>query len=153
MAAGLIILAEDDAKLRKMYADFLGAQGYTVVTAQDGEEALQLLYKLTPRVLILDIMMPGLDGVETCRRARKIVDPEVPILFLTATDNMETVKECLMAGGDDYMIKTTRLDKILERVAHWTKTGPRREAAKRRADRMSGPDAAAAAAAPASNRA
>jgi DNA-binding response OmpR family regulator len=121
----MIVLAEDDPKLRKLYTDFLEVNGFTVAAAKDGNEVLGLLHVITPMVLILDIMMPIMDGIETCRRARKIIGGNVPIMFLTAVDNLDRLQECMEAGGDDYVTKTQPLERILERVKHWSRRSAR----------------------------
>ena len=132
MSTGMIVLAEDDPKLRKLYSDFFEVNGYTVAAAKDGVEAIGLLHGITPSVLILDIMMPNMDGIETCRRARKIIGGEVPVMFLTASDNLDRLQECVQAGGDDYIMKTQPLDRILERVKHWTRSSVRADMMARR---------------------
>ncbi len=122
MAAGIIILAEDNQKLRKLYVDLLEADGFTVITAGDGEEALKLLHKVVnPSLIVLDIMMPKFDGIETCRRAQQILRGRVPIVFLSALEDTGTLRECLEAGGDDYIIKSASLQEIRDRVRYWTK--------------------------------
>jgi CheY-like chemotaxis protein len=132
MASGLIILAEDEPKLRRLYSDFLELHGFCVVTATNGEEVLTLLYNLKPKLIILDIMMPKMDGIETCRQARKLLNSDIPIIFLTAADNMGKVADCMQAGGDDYIIKSESLEHILSRVRHWAKMIPRADADRRR---------------------
>ena len=117
--SGVILLAEDDQRLRTLYTDTLEAAGYSVISARDGEEALELLYRVQPKVILLDIMMPRLDGVETCKRARKIVGNEVPIIFLTTLDELDALHECVAAGGDDYLIKSESVITIVERVGRW----------------------------------
>ena len=99
--SGIILFAEDDRKLRKLYTDALEASGYNVITATDGDEALELLHTVRPKLILLDVMMPNLNGIETCRRARKMIGSEVPIVFLTALDQLSTVHDCISAGGDD----------------------------------------------------
>jgi DNA-binding response OmpR family regulator len=131
-ASGLVILVEDDSKLRKLYSDMLRSLGYTVITAKDGEEGLSLLFTNVPRLLLLDIIMPNMDGIELCRRAREILGPRIPILFLTALDQLEIVQVCLEAGGDDYIVKGSDLKTIANRVRHWTKVGSSRKAEKHR---------------------
>lgn len=131
-ASGLVILVEDDSKLRKLYSDMLRSLGYTVITAKDGEEGLSLLFTNVPRLLMLDIIMPNMDGIELCRRAREILGPRIPILFLTALDQLEIVQVCLEAGGDDYIVKGSDLKTIANRVRHWTKIGSSRKAEKHR---------------------
>lgn len=133
MSQGLIILAEDDAKLRRLYADFLTANDYKVVVARDGIDVLGLLNKgHIPRLLILDVMMPKLDGIETCRRARELLGPQVPILFLTASDRLDKLQDCMEAGGDDFLIKSDRLDEILLRINYWVTFAARLDAQGRR---------------------
>lgn len=131
-SSGLIILVEDDHKLRKLYSDMLRSHGYTVIAAKDGEEGLSLLFTNTPRLLILDIIMPNMDGIELCRRAREILGPRIPIIFMTALDQLEIVQVCLEAGGDDYIVKGSNLKTIADRVRYWTKMGSSRKAEKHR---------------------
>jgi DNA-binding response OmpR family regulator len=134
MSVRPIILAEDNDKLRRMYADMLEASGFKVMKASDGEKAIGLLHKIVnPQLIILDVMMPRLDGIETCRRVRKMqgLHP-CPILFLTALDNPETILECLRAGGDDYLVKSAPLTEVLERVQTWAKRGSSDEGLERR---------------------
>lgn len=119
MPSGTILLAEDDPKLRKLYTDALSAAGYNVLAAKNGFEALELLNKLTPSVIILDVMMPKMSGIETCRRMRNRLNQRIPILFLTSLDRVENVHQCLEAGGDDYLIKSSSIKELLERVGHW----------------------------------
>ncbi|MFQ5783214.1 MAG: response regulator transcription factor [Alphaproteobacteria bacterium] len=134
MHSGLIILAEDDDKLRKLYSDYLGHQGFTIVAAKNGAEVLPLLHNLTPSILILDIMMPKMDGIEACRQARKIIGADVPVIFLTASDALDRLHECMAAGGDDYLIKSSKLNVLLQRVIHWTRATSRSETKRRRAE-------------------
>ena len=121
MGSGLIIIAEDNATQRKLYSEFLESRGFTVVTANNGHDALTLLQTLKPKVLILDIMMPVMDGIETCRRVREQLGRGLPIVFLTAADELDKLDECMQAGGNDYLIKTAPLDHILARVRYWAR--------------------------------
>jgi len=116
MNSGLVMVVDDDPNLRRIYHDVLTANGYSVIVAKSGEECLALLHRTVPKVLVLDIMMPEMDGIETCKRARKMVGESVPILFLTAADAMETVRACLEAGGDDYLMKQGSPAAVVERV-------------------------------------
>ncbi len=122
--SGIIFLAEDDRKLRKLYYDTLTASGYSVVTASDGAEALKLLHKVKPKLILLDVMMPNLNGIETCRRARKMIGSEVPIVFLTALDQVGSLHDCIAAGGDDYIVKSEGVATIIQRVGHWMQHAP-----------------------------
>ena len=99
MNSGLVMVVDDDPNLRRIYHDVLTAHGYSVIVAKSGEECLALLHRTIPKVLVLDIMMPEMDGIETCKRARKMVGENVPILFLTAADAMETVTAASKPAG------------------------------------------------------
>ena len=124
---GLILFAEDDRMLRKLYTDTLTAAGYSVLAASDGKKALELLRTVKPKLLLLDVMMPNLDGIETCRQARKIVGDEVPIVFLTALDQLSNVHDCISAGGDDYIVKSEGVASIVKRVGYWLQHKPERK--------------------------
>ena len=121
MGSGLIIIAEDNITQRKLYSEFLESRGFTVVTANNGHDALALLQTLKPKVLILDIMMPEMDGIETCRRVREQLGSGLPIVFLTAADELDRLDECMRAGGNDYLIKTASLNHILARISYWAR--------------------------------
>ena len=122
--------------MRTIYTDVLKASGYNVISASDGEEALELLHTVRPKLIILDIMMPNLDGIETCKRARKKIGSEVPIMFLTALDQLDTLHECIAAGGDDYIMKSESVATIVQRVRHWMKETPRRKRLAARRDTL-----------------
>ena len=135
-SSGLILFAEDDRRLRKLYTDALKASGYNVIAASDGDEALELLHTVKPKLLLLDVMMPNLNGIETCRRARKIIGSEVPIVFLTALDQLSNVHDCISAGGDDYIVKSEGVAAIIQRVGQWLQHKPGRERLSARRDTM-----------------
>ncbi len=115
-----IVLAEDDPDQRCLYTDFLNAHGFNVIAAANGLEALSLLHRVQPSLVLLDIMMPELNGIETCRRARLLIGYKIPIVFLTALDYADQVKEGIEAGGDDYLLKSSPLEVILQWVKYWT---------------------------------
>ena len=98
MSSGLIIVVDDNPSFRKLYSDFLSVHGYTVMTARSGAQGMKLLLNCTPKVLILDISMPGMDGIETCKQIRKIHGNDIPILFLTAFTDIDNLRACLHAG-------------------------------------------------------
>ena len=132
MSSGLIIVVDDNPTFRKMYSDFLGAHGYTVMTANSGPQGMKLLLNCTPKVLVLDISMPGMDGIETCGQIRKIHGNDIPILFLTAFNDVDKLRDCLHAGGDDYLIKSGDLDGLLDRIKFWSRAPNRSDARQRR---------------------
>lgn len=131
-SAGIIVLAEDDPRLRKLYTDTLTAAGYHVFSAGDGTEALGLLSKVTPKVVLLDVMMPRMNGIDACKRARGIVGDDVPILFLSTLDRLDVLRDCVAAGADDYMIKSDSLQTLVERVKQWSRQGGKGQLADRR---------------------
>jgi len=131
-SGGLIILAEDDPLIRRLYADALRIAGYTILAASSGDEALGFIAKAKPRLLILDVMMPGLNGIEVCKRARKTFGDDVPIVFLTALDRIDILRDCIAAGGDDYIIKTDSLKSMVERIKTWLQHGQRQGLTARR---------------------
>lgn len=116
---GLILLVDDNAMQRRLYDDVLSNQGYTVFAAETVKEAEQFLLGNLPSLIILDIMMPEIDGIEACQRFRKTLGERVPILFLTAADTMNVVMAAMKAGGDDYIVKSGSAANLLDRVKHW----------------------------------
>ena len=135
MVSGSIILVDDDAQFRKMYSEFLSIHGYTVITVESGAEAIKMLTNCTPTALLLDVSMPVMDGIETCKEIRRTHGGKTPIIFLTSFNEVEKIRECMLAGGDDFMIKSDKLDAVLERVAFWS-TGSNRHAARERRERI-----------------
>ena len=135
---GVILLAEDDRRLRKLYTDAFEASGYSILSVSDGDEALEMLHRVQPKVILLDIMMPRLSGIETCKRARKMLGSEVPIIFLTALDELDTLQDCIAAGGDDYLIKSESVATVIERVGRWVQQprGGNQQLAKRREEML-----------------
>jgi DNA-binding response OmpR family regulator len=132
MSKGTIILVDDDAAHRRLYGDFLGGHGYNIITAPDGHEALGLLYRVTPKLILLDIIMPEMNGIETCKRIRSNGEHKMPIIFVTSLEYADHIKEGLLAGGDDYILKNGSLDHVLDRVRYWSSSDARRKAEKRR---------------------
>lgn len=110
-----ILVVEDDAAVRDALERALGFEGYTIETATDGAVALSMLRKSSVDLVVLDVMMPHVDGLETCRRIRAGGD-DVPILMLTAKTTVGDRVEGLDAGADDYMAKPFALDELLARI-------------------------------------
>jgi DNA-binding response OmpR family regulator len=110
-----VLLVEDDRDIAEPLARALAREGYEVRTAGDGRVALETVLDAPPDLIILDVGLPGMDGLEVCRRVRD-VRPQVPILMLTARDGeLETVAG-LDAGADDYVTKPFRLSVLLARI-------------------------------------
>ena len=109
-----ILVIDDDPKVTVMLRRGLGYEGYTVDTALGGQEGLQLAREHSPDLVILDIMMPGMDGLEVCRRFR--TEGNVPVLMLTARDGVADRVVGLNAGADDYLVKPFAFEELLARV-------------------------------------
>ena len=110
-----VLLVEDDRDIAEPLARALAREGYEVGTAGDGRAALETVLDAPPDLIILDVGLPGMDGLEVCRHVRD-VRPQVPILMLTARDGeLETVAG-LDAGADDYVTKPFRLSVLLARI-------------------------------------
>lgn len=110
-----ILIVDDDKSITSVLKRGLGYEGYAVDTASDGEEGLDIARERPPDLVILDIMMPGMDGLEVCRRLR-MVDEKLPILMLTARDSVSDQVLGLETGADDYIIKPFVFDVLVARV-------------------------------------
>lgn len=109
------LVVDDEPQLADLMRRGLEMTGWHVATANDGFEALKIVRELNPDVVVLDIMMPGMDGVELLQRIRTIL-PEVPALFLTAKDAATDKVTGLEAGGDDYVSKPFSMKEVLLRL-------------------------------------
>lgn len=114
---------DDPANLRLLEAALVGA-GFTFLGCDSGSECLSLLRRVQPRVVLMDIMMPKMDGVEAVRRIRRDYPTlKVPVVYVTALRQMDHIKEGLAAGGNDYLIKPFDIEKLISRVEHWARLG------------------------------
>ncbi|MBE9113072.1 response regulator transcription factor [Nodosilinea sp. LEGE 07298] len=119
-----ILLVEDEEKLAKFVQLELSYEGYEVSVAHDGLSGLMAARDQTPDLIILDWMMPGLTGVEVCRRLRQ-TGTATPVILLTAKDDVSDRVEGLDAGADDYVVKPFSIEELLARVrAHLRRTEP-----------------------------
>jgi two-component system KDP operon response regulator KdpE len=109
-----ILVVDDAAQIRRVLKTALIARGYEVWTASSGEEALTLFRESSPNVVILDLALPGISGVEVCRRLRK--SSTVPIVILSVRDAEAEKVAALDAGADDYVTKPFGLDELLARI-------------------------------------
>jgi DNA-binding response OmpR family regulator len=113
-----LLMIEDDARLAQMVTEYLAQSGYAVTHANDGEKGLEQLPLLQPELVILDLMMPGIDGLEVCRRIRALPNDSarVPVLMLTAKgDPMDRIIG-LELGADDYLPKPFEPRELLARI-------------------------------------
>lgn len=114
MAESLLVV-DDDPKILSMMRRGLIFAGYDVNTVDSGEEALHQAMITVPDLVVLDVMLPGIDGFEVCRRLRS-AEPRLPILLLTARDRVPDRVAGLDAGADDYLVKPFAFDELLARI-------------------------------------
>lgn len=113
-AHATILVIDDDLALRQLVASTLKQEGYQVLTAADGQEGLRQMYQGHPDLLILDIIMPAMDGWTVCQRVREVSN--VPIIMLTAQSEPEEIVKGLDLGADDYLVKPFEMSVLLARV-------------------------------------
>ena len=109
-----ILVIEDEERIAQFLERGLTFEGYRVQLADDGQEGLNLARQNPPDLVILDLMLPGMDGLEVCRRLRAASD--IPIVILTARDTVEDRVIGLDSGADDYLLKPFSLDELLARL-------------------------------------
>jgi CheY-like chemotaxis protein len=110
----VVLVVDDDAMARRVVRTVLEADDFEVVEARDGETALQLATAARPAVVVLDILMPGLDGVEVCQR---LDHEKVKVIVLTAIDDPELEKSCRAAGANAFLTKPFSSLQLLDLVA------------------------------------
>jgi len=116
----IVLAIDDQAETLLLLQSFVEGAGYAFVSARRAREAVTLTDRVVPRLILLDIQMPNIDGFDTCRMLR--ANPTlrtVPIAFLTARKTAEDVTAGLSAGGNDFIIKPFDPDKLLERIDYW----------------------------------
>lgn len=120
-----ILFADDDPDILEMITYNLEKEGYNVVTATNGEEAVALCRKVQPELILLDVMMPKMDGVEVCETIREMDIPVQPLIaFLTSRSEDYSQIAGLSAGGDDYINKPIRPKVLLSRVEALLRRAP-----------------------------
>ncbi len=102
-----ILLVDDDLTLREMYAERLKAEGFAVDTAKDGEEALQKVTQTQPNIVLLDVMMPKINGLDVLKKMREQEGTKnIPVIVLTALIQDREKMESITRGADDYIVKS-----------------------------------------------
>lgn len=114
MSKQRVLVIDDDDKLTHLLQIFLSRNGFEVSVANSGRDGLKLAYQAHPDLIILDVMMPGMDGMMTCERLREVSD--VPIVMLTAKGTEEDIVGGLEKGADDYIVKPFRVSELLARI-------------------------------------
>lgn len=112
-----ILVVDDDRLNLRILGGILRSEGYVLADCDSGERALELYAQFAPNLVLLDVMMPGIDGLETCRRLKKIHgDQCAPVIFITAKNESDDVVEGLGAGGADYLPKPFKAKEVLARI-------------------------------------
>lgn len=114
MSHTYVLVVDDDEKILKFLRVNLSREGWHILTARDGNEAVQIVEKDPPDLIILDIMLPKVDGFEVCRQLRQW--SQVPIIGLSARGDMADKVRCLNLGADDYITKPFGIDELIARA-------------------------------------
>jgi two-component system OmpR family response regulator len=109
-----ILVVDDEVSIVNFIKMGLEAEGYRVYEAFNGNEALELVQKINPHIVILDVMMPGMDGYEACSRIKKLI--KTSVIMLTAKDEVDDLVKGLDLGADDYMSKPFSFKELLARI-------------------------------------
>jgi DNA-binding response OmpR family regulator len=110
-----VLVVDDEFEIRDLLSRFLTEEGYEIILASNGEEALELVERENPQVILLDIMMPGIHGVETCKRLKEKEKTRfIPVIMATALG--DTYSEAIGAGAEDFVTKPFNLTELSHRV-------------------------------------
>jgi two-component system, OmpR family, response regulator len=110
-----VLVIDDEPNIRELVQVALNFHGCAVTTGATGEDALQLTYAFDPDLIVLDVLLPDIDGFEVCRRLRSVAN-DVPVIFLTARDATVDTVTGLTIGGDDYITKPFSIEALVARV-------------------------------------
>lgn len=114
---GKILLVDDNPQNLGVLTGILKAEKHTVLVATDGKRALEVANKAKPDMILLDIMMPGMDGIEVCNKIKEIYElRDIPIIFITALSDSDNISVAFAAGGVDYIVKPIRAEEVIARV-------------------------------------
>ncbi len=114
MTPAKILVVDDEPQIRRVMRTTLASQGYTIAEARSGEEALEVMSGEHPDLILLDINMPGIGGLDACREIRTRSD--VPVIMLTVRNNEKDKVRALDAGADDYVVKPFGIEELLARI-------------------------------------
>jgi two-component system, OmpR family, KDP operon response regulator KdpE len=114
MTSAKILIVDDEPQIRRVLRTTLSSQGYTVAEARTGDEALEQIRNERPDLILLDVNMPGISGLETCREIRSSSD--IPIIMLTVRSSEHDKVQALDAGADDYVTKPFGSEELMARI-------------------------------------
>ncbi|HEX9912360.1 MAG TPA: response regulator [candidate division Zixibacteria bacterium] len=111
MAQEKILVVDDELFVRELLSEFLGKQGFEVLLAESGEKALEIAKTTPVQIALIDLKMPGLDGIQTLKELKKII-PEILPIIMTGYPTIESAVEALRSGACDYVIKPFKLNEL-----------------------------------------
>ncbi|RME58989.1 MAG: response regulator, partial [Candidatus Dadabacteria bacterium] len=112
-----ILIVDDEEATRELLYSLLEGEGYKIKSAKDGEEALNTALSFKPNLVLLDIMLPGINGIDVCKKIKSSKDGHlISVLMLTARDDVRDIVDGLNQGADDYLTKPFDLKELLARV-------------------------------------
>jgi two-component system, OmpR family, KDP operon response regulator KdpE len=114
MTAATILVVDDEPQIRRVMLTTLASHGYSVIEARSGEEALEKMRGERPDLILLDVNLPGISGLETCREIRSSTD--TPIIMLTVRNTERDKMQALDAGADDYVVKPFGVEELMARI-------------------------------------
>lgn len=115
--SNVVLVVDDSPDTMRLLTDVLDGAGMTVMIALDGQAALKVAARLTPDVVLMDAIMPGMDGFETCRQMKRLAGfADVPVIFMTGLTEPEDAVRGFAAGGVDYVIKPVDIDSVVARI-------------------------------------
>jgi two-component system, OmpR family, KDP operon response regulator KdpE len=114
MGSELILIVDDNPQIRRALRAILVPRGFTVVDARSGEEALELIRREQVDLILLDVNLPGMSGIEACKEIRRVKD--VPVIMLTVRDGERDKLQAFDAGADDYVVKPFGAEEVTARV-------------------------------------
>src|SRR5271166_5426281 len=114
MNAANILVVDDEPQIRRVLRSTLAAHGYVLTDAKTGEEAVDIVRKSKPDLILLDLNMPGMNGIETCREIRAF--SSAPIIMLTVRNTERDKVQALDAGADDYVVKPFGVEELMARI-------------------------------------
>lgn len=120
--AGTLLIVDDEEPNRQLLSALLGAQGFHALVARDGPSALELIERGNIELVLLDVMMPGMDGIEVCRRVREqLRNRDITIVFVTALSDRDSRLRAKVAGANDFLVKPIDSYELSFRVENWMK--------------------------------
>lgn len=119
MAKRKVLIVDDDPQVRKILNRMLSASDYEIYSAEDGQKAIDTVARCNPDLIILDIMMPGMSGIEVCKQIREdFPDREIQVLMLSAKDSQADRRRALEYGANDYVTKPFHIDSLARKIQY-----------------------------------